>query len=36
LGIQVLPLRSINEDEEDITSLFGELPVEERQSRAVR
>ncbi len=36
LGIQVLPLRSISEDEEDITSLFGELPVEERQSRAVR
>ncbi len=36
LGIQVLPLRSISEDEEDITSLFGELPVEERQSREAR
>ncbi|MGI6078987.1 MAG: ABC transporter ATP-binding protein [Fastidiosipilaceae bacterium] len=36
LGIQVLPLRSLSADEEDITSLFGEPPVEERQSRAVR
>ncbi len=36
LGIQVLPLRSLSEDEEDITSLFGELPVEERQSRVAR
>lgn len=36
LGIQVLPLRSISEDEEDITSLFGELQVEERQSRVAR
>lgn len=36
LGIQVLPLRSLSEDEEDITSLFGELQEEERQSRETR
>lgn len=36
LGIQVLPLRSLSEDEEDITSLFGQPPVEERQSRETR
>jgi len=32
LGIQVLPLRSLSEDEEDITSLFGEQPEGEGYS----